>query len=425
MVRTCVASVETEAPLPTVFVRLGWSNLLAMGADQLALAAAPLVAVILFAAGPSELGWLQTAQNLPFLLFGIPAGMLADRLSQRSLLVGAESLRSLGLAAIAVLAWSGSLSLQWLALLGFVCAVGTVCYFVVVPALVPMLVPRSSLGGANRWLELGRSVAYTLGPVGAGALVGWSGAPATYALALALAVGGLGLLTYLPRNDGPQAMTRRDAALLGGARSTTAELREAAVFVAGHRLLRPIFVTAVVFNFAWFILLAIFVAYAINDLSMTAAQVGLALGLSGVGMIGGAAVAPVLGRRLRFGTIVVLGPLGGFTGAVLVLTTTMVPVAALAGLGFLLFGLGPVLWTISTTTLRQVVTPNALLGRVSALLVTATFGARPIGAAVGAVLATAVGSRACLLAAAIGFFAQLAVIWLSDVRGLRMLPEIA
>ncbi|MBX3144766.1 MAG: MFS transporter [Trueperaceae bacterium] len=401
--------------LPSAFRRLAWSGLCSTGADQVVVAAAPLAAVLLFAAGPAEIGWLQTVQTLPFLLFAIPAGLVADRLSRRNLLIGAETLRFVSLMSVVVLAGLGVLGLQTLALLGFFAALGTVCYFVAVPAMVPQLVPRSTLSEANRWLELARSFAYTLGPVLAGSAIQWAGAPSAYALASALALAGLVTLTRLPRDAKTEAPRRRP--LL--------ELRQAADFVAGHRLLRPIFITAVVFNAAWFVLQAVFVAYALGDLGMSARAVGITLGLSGVGMVAGAVLAPALSRRLAFGTIVVLGPLAGFLAATLVLLTAWLPVPALAGLGFLLFGLGPILWTISTTTLRQVATPNAMLGRVSALLVTATFGARPVGAAIGAGLAALAGPTACLSVAACGFLVQLAVIWLSDVRSLRTLPEAA
>ncbi len=400
-------------PLPTAFRHLGWSGLCAMGADQVALAAAPLAAVLLFAAGPAEVGWLQTVQTLPFLLFAIPVGLIADRWSRRRLMLAAESLRFVALLAVGALAGLGVLGLPSLALLGFVAALGTVCYFVTVPAMVPRLVPRPQLGDANRWLELARSVAYSLGPVLGGVAIARTGVPVTYAFAATLALGGATLLTRLPQ----------EGRSTPPARKPLAELRQAAVFVAGHPLLRPIFVTAVVFNAASFVLQAVFVAYAVANLGMSATSVGLTLGLSGLGMVVGAALAPVVGRRLRFGTIVVLGPLAGFMAAVLVLLTVWLPVPVLAAVGFLLFGLGPVLWTISTTTLRQVVTENDMLGRVSALLVTATFGARPVGAAVGAALATLSGPAACLIAAACGFLVQLAVIWSSDVRHLRSLPD--
>jgi len=70
------------------------------------------------------------------------------------------------------------------------------------------------------------------------------------------------------------------------------------------------------------------------------------------------------------------------------------PSPLLVGASFFLFGAGPILWTISQTTLRQTVTPGALLGRVSALVMTATAGVRPVGAAIGAAVGIAYGPEA-------------------------------
>lgn len=88
--------------------------------------------------------------------------------------------------------------------------------------------------------------------------------------------------------------------------------------------------------------------------------------------------------------------------------TPWVPAMVLVMLSFLLIGAGPVLWVISSTTLRQVVTPAAMLGRVSALITTATVGARQLGSAIAA-LAAAYGPNACIFLAA-GFVLQLTII---------------
>ena len=78
--------MSSSSALPPAFKRLAWSNLAAQSAEQVGLAAAPIVAVLAFGAGVGETGLLQTAQTLPFLLFAIPAGLLADRMSRRSLM---------------------------------------------------------------------------------------------------------------------------------------------------------------------------------------------------------------------------------------------------------------------------------------------------------------------------------------------------
>ena len=409
--------MSTPAPtsLPFAFRRIGWSNLLAQFSEQIALAAAPLAAVLLLAAGPAETGWLQTAQTLPFLLLSIPAGLAVDRASRRGLMVGAEALRALSLVAIMLLLAIGLLNLPLLAGLGFLGAIGTVVYSVAAPALIPGIVPRAQLAAANRWLELARSAAYAGGPALGGALVGWTGAPAAYALATALSILAVLLLAGLPRErvEGPSG------------RNLLQDLGEGARFVSRHELLRPILVTAVFFNTAWFVLQAIYVAYAVQDLGLSATEVGLTLGIYGAGMVAGAWAAPALARHLPFGAMIVIGPLGGFCAALVMLLTLWFPTVLLAGLSFFLFGAGPILWSSTTMTLRQAVTPQAMLGRVSALIMTATFGARPIGAAIGAFVAARFGAPACLAVAALGFLAQLLVISASTVPRLRVLPEAA
>ena len=130
--------------LPRPFVYLAWSNLAAQSAEQLSLAAVPLVAVLALGAGPGEIGFLAAVQTLPFLLVSMPMGLLADRMSRRRLMVAAEGLRALSLVVLLGMVLASRLDIAWLAVLGFLGAVGTVGFSVAAPALVPALVPRES-----------------------------------------------------------------------------------------------------------------------------------------------------------------------------------------------------------------------------------------------------------------------------------------
>ncbi|WP_313067247.1 MFS transporter, partial [Achromobacter animicus] len=181
--------------------------------------------------------------------------------------------------------------------------------------------------------------------------------------------------------------------------------------------------TALFFNTAWFVLLAIYVAYAVDRLGLSPAGVGITLGVYGAGMLAGALAAPWLARRLPFGAMIGAGPLSALLASFILLSTLVYPSGAWAAVGFFLFGAGPILWTITTTTLRQSVTPNALLGRVSSVIVTANFGARPIGALIGAALAARFGVEACLWVSTAGFFIQFAVLFTSPVLRLQRQPE--
>ena len=351
----------SPASYSPAFLRLAWSNLAAQSAEQVALAATPLVAVLAFGAGAGVTGLLQAAQTLPFLLLSIPAGLLADRAASRSrLLAAAEALQAVSLAFVLVLIGSGSLTLPLLALLGF-----------------------------------------------------WVGAGPAFAVAAGLSLLAVVLLSGVreaPRQERPQRRRPLD------------EVREGATFVFRHPLLRPVFATQVVFNLAFFVLQAAYVPYAVRHLGLDALGVGLTLAAYGAGLVVGALGAARVVAALPFGVVVGIGPLSGLAASVAMVLTIWLPWSPLAGLAFFVMGAGPVLWVVSTTTLRQTVTPAGLLGRVSALNILA-YGARPVGAALGALVGEAYGSEACLLLAAFCFFAQVLIIFGSPVPRLARLPE--
>src|SRR6202044_3649170 len=188
-----MSAIDTSPRLPSTFNRLAWSNLAAQSAEQVALAAAPIVAVLLLGVGEGRTGLLQTALTLPFILFAIPAGLLADRISRRWLMAGAEALRALALLAILLMIALDLLTLPLLALAGFIAVCGTVTYSVAAPALVPSLVSSELLPAANARIELARTVAFAGGPALGGVLVGWVGAAPAFGFAAGLSAIAVGL----------------------------------------------------------------------------------------------------------------------------------------------------------------------------------------------------------------------------------------
>lgn len=408
-----MATASDHEALPSTFNRLAWSNLAAQSAEQIALAAAPIVAVLMLGVDEGATGLLQTAQTLPFVLFAIPAGLLADRMSRRWLMAGAEALRAVALFAILVLIWSELLTLNLLAVIGFVAVCGTVVYSVAAPALVPSLVAPAALPAANARIELARTIAFAAGPALGGALVGWVGGAPAFGFAAALSIAAVVMLARI-HEPAREPIARRHP---------LREVREGASFVFRHDLLRPVFVTQFIFNTASFVILAVFVPYAVRALGLSATGVGMTLGMYGAGMVVGALLATRVIKRLQFGTVIALGPVTGFVAALVMALTTLVPTPLLAGLSFFLLGAGPILWVISTTTLRQSVTPAHLLGRVSAINIMA-YGARPLGAALGALVGDAYGAEACLYLAVAGFAAQALVILASPAVKLLSQPSM-
>jgi len=399
--------------LPPTFNRLAWSNLAAQSAEQIALAAAPIIAVLLLGAGEGQTGLLQTALTLPFVLFAIPAGLLADRISRRRLMAAAEALRARGLGCHS-------------------------CADLVRPAdAASARFARLCRGMRNGCLQRGGALAGAI----AGAVISAAGRECAHR---ACPHGGVRKRSRARRRSG--RMGRRGAGLrlrrriighCGGAARGNLRARACARFAppcdagdqrgCGVRLPSPVAAAGlrhpVHLQTAWFVILAVFVPYAVRHLSLSAQGVGTTLAMFGIGMVVGALLATRIMRTLPFGVVIALGPVVGFAAAVVMAATTLVPTPLLAASSFFLLGVGPIVWTISTTTLRQSVTPARLLGRVSAINIM-SYGARPLGAGIGALVGSAYGAEACLYLAVAGFGAQALVILLSPAVGLAQQPAM-
>ena len=150
---------------------------------------------------------------------------------------------------------------------------------------------------------------------------------------------------------------------------------------------------------------------------------GVVLGLYGLGMVVGALAAPTILRRLPFGVVIAIGPVAGLAASLVMTLTIWTPTPVFAAASLFLLGVGPILWVISTTTLRQAVTPQRLLGRVSSFSVLAQ-GSRPLGAALGAGIGAVAGAEACLVVAVAGFLVQAAVILASPAVRLAQQPTV-
>jgi predicted MFS family arabinose efflux permease len=399
--------------LSASFRRLAWSNLLAQSAEQLSLAAVPIVAVLLLKAGPGEIGLLASIQSLPFLLLSMPLGLLADRTSRTRLMALAETLRALALLLLLALIVTGNVSIAALAIIGFIAAVGTVAFSVAAPSLVPALVQVEGLAQANGRLELARSAAFAAGPALAGALIAWTGASAAFVLSGMLSVVAVLFLRGI-REPERAAMPARHPLL---------ELQDGAKWVWQSDLLKPMMFCSIAWNISWFMLQAAYVPYAIHDLGLDASGVGVTLALYGVGMIVGALLAPRVVRALPFGQAILLGPYFSVLAAITMALTLYWPHGWLAALSYFFFGAGPIIWTITSTTLRQTVTPRAMIGRVTSINIVASTGARPLGAALGGVVGVSFPVSVSLWCVVLGFGLQAIIISASKVRTLKRLPD--
>jgi predicted MFS family arabinose efflux permease len=203
-----------------------------------------------------------------------------------------------------------------------------------------------------------------------------------------------------------------------------AAIREGAGFAIRHDLLRGIVLCALCWNFAFFALMAVAVPFAMERVGLGAAATGLVQSGYGLGLILGAALAGHILRRFEPRVILVAGPALSVIAALLLLAAPRIGASAAFG-GFLLIGFGPMLWLVCQTSVRQLVTPTELLGRVAALMQVAIYGVRPLGALAGGAVASIAGLDAAMILVLVGFSLSLAVPLTSALGRLRVMPAQA
>jgi MFS family permease len=339
-------------------------------ADQLALATLPLTATLVMHAGPETLGLLVAAQSAAWLLLSLPAGVWIDRYPRRTLLVvGLGCGLIAALAALAAAVADAPLALGAAAFIG---AAGTVIYVLTSVSLLPTLVAPVELSRANARLELARACASLAAPFAAGLLAQHLSPTWGYVLAALGAALAVVCVLALPKSGSPTASGARP--------SFAASIRIGAAFVLRHELLRGISLCAIFWNFAFFALLAIWAPLALGVLKLDPTGMGLAQSALGAGLILGALVAPYTSRLLPPFFTLIFGPVISVGGVALFVVARRVDPLLCSAAGFFLIGFGPMLWAICQTTVRQLVTPLTLQGRVNATVQTANYGVRPLGA---------------------------------------------
>ena len=384
-------------------------------ADQMALATLPLTATLVLGAGPDLLGLLVAAQSAAWLLVSLPAGAWIDRMPRRRMLIVALALGlSASIVAVAAAATGQVLLLGLAAIAG---ASGTVVYVLTSVSLLPSLVAAGDLPRSNARLELARAIVSLAAPFLAGLLAQHLSPTWGYAVAALGAALALVCVLALPPGTAPTT---------GAERPTLASaIRLGTAFVVRNELLRGISLCAIFWNFAFFALLAVWAPLALGSLGLDPAHMGLAQSTYGAGLILGALAAPFCARRLPPFMTLIFGPAVSVVADFLFLAAPSGNGFALAAAGYFLVGFGPMLWLICQTTVRQLVTPSALMGRVNATVQTAIYGVRPLGALAGGLVAAQAGLHAALLLIPVAFALSTLVIVLSPLARLRVLPSPA
>lgn len=355
--------------------------------DGVRFVAVPLLAVSM-TRSPGALAFVAAAGSVPWLIFGLGAGVIVDRSARATLMAWLDVIRAIVAAAFTVVVATGHQTILLLALTVFVLASCEVVRDIASHALLPALVDPDVLQEANGRLVASETVVFEFVGPAVGGLIFASVMSGPFALDAASFAISAALVVQLIRMHGSERVTREASSFLD-------ELREGFHWFVRQRLIRALTIVGTAGNAAAGGFYALFVLFALQYLSLGAQGYGIviAVGASGA-VVAGLTASRFKAARLRR-AICVSSPVTIAASLLLVAFARNVVVAT-AGLVF--FGLVVTLFNVVAMSLRQLLTPAELIGRVTAVHRTMCWGALPIGALLAGTVGEIVGVRAALIA---------------------------
>jgi MFS family permease len=399
-----VRVTEAIAPsrLGTSFRWLLASSVLTNIGDGIALAAGPLL-VASQTGDPLLVSMALLSQQLPNLLFGIPAGAIADRFDRRRIIVAVDLARAAVLAILAgtIVADGGNIAVVLLAL--FILGTAEIFSDVAASTVVPQLVRRDDLGIANARIRGSALLTNNLlGPPMGAFLFGAGMALPFAANAACFALGAL-LVTRVVTDIVEATGDRREEM-----RDLRAEIVDGLRWLIDHPPMRTLALTIVLFNVTYGAAWGVLVLYARERLGMDAVGFGLLSTAIAIGGVVGTASYGRLERRFALADIMRVGLLiETFTHLVLALTTS--PAIALVTMA--VFGAHTFVWGTTSTVVRQRAVPDELLGRVTGAYQVGLIGGLVVGTPIGGLLARAFGITAPFWFGFIGSALLVVVLW--------------
>lgn len=373
-------------------------------ADQIALVSVPLVAVLAFGASPEVIGVLVACQSAAHLIGSMPFGVLIDRKQLRSLAITSALTSVAGFGGAVASIMSGTVF--WFGVAITLAGFGVVLFGLTALSIVPRAVSPLHLARANASIEIPRAISSFDVPLAVGLAI--DKAPASFIFAVACTASAVAVVASvsLPKFDVVQKPAKR----------ALPQIVEGARYVVRHRLLLPISLCAVFWNLAFAALLVIMVPAIKEIYRLDPGTFGICLAAFGLAAILGSWLSGRFSNRISPSVILLFGPGSSVLAACGLLAIQPGTQKFWLYAAFFLLGFGPSMWLVVQNSVRQLVTPPAMLGRVNAVIQTAIYGIRPLGALLGGLVAGSAGPQAGLVFVAIAYLASFAVSVFSGLR---------
>ncbi|QKW18225.1 MFS transporter [Kitasatospora sp. NA04385] len=386
--------------------------------DAVTAIALPLTAVSVLHASGFQVGLVTAAGYVAWLVIGLPAGVLVQRLPLRGTQIAMDLLRAAAIASVPLAAAFGVLGLPHLVAAALLVSFASVVFDVGNSTFLPAVVPPEQLTARNSLTSATHAVNQLAGPSIGGLLVQLLSAATALVTDAVSFLCSAALLRTLPRAAVERPAPAADRPSFG------AQIREGWRYATRHPVVGPCLAGATCVNFVCGALMAVVPLFLVRTLHAPAGLVGVLMAAEGAGSLLGAALTPRLAARFGTARTLVCGSLFGVAAA------PLMPLAP-GGAGLLLFALGNagfgasvVVLSILTRTHRQRTVPAALLPRVMATVRFVSWGAIPVGALAAGGAASLWGARTALALACALTVLSPVVLLSSRLRGARDLTDV-
>lgn len=400
-----------------VYRRLWISILISSFGAQITLLALPLTAAVLLHATPTQMGLLTFMEIFPYVLLSLPSGVWLDRVRKLPVYISGEIAISLAVASVPIAWWLDILTMPWLYIVGFLIGAVNTTAGTAAQIVLTQIVPRERLIEAHAKNALATSGSEVAGPATAGALIKLLGAP------LALFADAILLLTSA-------AILRKikihEIRVVAQDANFWRDLKEGLKFVAHNQILVALAITVGIWQMAYNAALVVQILFATRTLGLSEHAVGLSYVCMGIGTILASMIGNRVSKHLGPGLCMILGFLLCAIGWGLLAIAPANQLGIIAfGLMLVLFAIGGVFIFINFLALRQAVTPEPLLGRITSTMRWLTLLPAGPGALIGGWLGEHFGLRitlgfSCVCALLLVLFA-----WHNKtIRGIKSLPQL-
>jgi MFS family permease len=313
-------------------------------------------------------------------------GVWMDRMKRRPVMIVANLVQVVTLASVPAAFVFGTLGLYQLYIVSLIMGTSTLFFDVAYQSYLPSLVNKEDIVEGNQKLQTSASAAQVIGPSVASGMMQLVGAALSIIADVFGTLVSVIVLTSIRKPEPKPEQSRAD----GQQRHFFSEMKEGVRVITGNKLLWTQAGCTGTWNLGSTIFSVAILLYAYRTLGISKGVIGIIFSIGAVGFLAGVLISSAVTKRLGLGRTIALSVAGSF-GYLVVLLANNSSAVLIIGAAYFVGSIGIPIYNINQVSLRQIITPNRLQGRMNATMRTIVWGTIPLGSLLGGIFSTSLG----------------------------------